>query len=193
MSRTAKVSSYERVKHEFYREPAFSVRALLAVERPFTNVVMDPCCGLGNIPDTLQREGIRAFGSDLINRGESPNRRMLGDFRRLIPFWRPETIITNPPYSCWEEIVALGMEAGAERVCLILPIRFLEGIVRSGWYQRYPIARLWAASQRIDMPPGGVIMKGKGGNKQYAWFVWEKGHIGPHYQGGWLPIMDKAA
>lgn len=194
MSRTAKVSAYDRVEHDFYVEPAWSVRALLAVEAPFDGVVMDPCCGTGTIPLVLAQHNIRAFGADIVDRSGRPghNMWMVDDFRQSIPWWRPATIISNPPYSCWEEVVSLGLDHGAERVCLILPLRYLEGISRSAWYDRYPICRFWAFSQRVDMPPRGeqVTVK-KRGNKQYAWYVWERGHNGPYYQGGKLPLMDK--
>lgn len=196
-ARNARVSAYDRDPHNFYVEPAWAVRALLEVERPFNFDVMDPCAGSGTIPHTLRAAGVYAYGCDLIERGFGNTLLSVGCLRETIRNWRPCNIVSNPPYDRWEEVVEIGFDAGADRTCLILPIRYVEGIERAKWYRRYTPARKWNFSQRVDMPPHGKPVvardgKKKRGNKQYAWFVWERGWTESHYQGGWLPIMDTA-
>ncbi|MFT8897080.1 MAG: hypothetical protein ABF968_08995 [Acetobacter sp.] len=187
--RVSKVSSYDRAENDFYVEPAWAVRALLAVESGFDRPVMDPCAGSDTIPRTFRAASIGAYGCDIIWR--SDRQLAQGDFRDTLRMWRPTFIVSNPPYSSWEDVVSTGLDVGAERICLILPARYREGQDRRAWYRRYPPVRIWDFSQRVDMPPGGKTIKKGGGNKQYAWFVWEKGHVGPGYTGNWLPIMEK--
>lgn len=183
-------SGYAKIEHEFYQEEPYAVDALVAVEPPIPSGVHDPCCGEGTIPKRLRRHGIGAVGSDLVRRWDD----MLGkgDFRDLVPFWRPKIIISNPPFSQWKDLVDIGFQAGAERICLLLPIQRLEGITAYSWYRQGKLARFWAPSRRIRIWPGSAPPeKRKGGSTTYAWFVFEAAHNATSWQGGWLPLPEE--
>lgn len=187
MTRLKKTSRYERVENDFYQEEPNPVQALLQVER-FNGWVMDPCCGEGNIPLVMRSHGIRANGADIVDRWAQAL--AVGDFRNTLRFWRPDCVVSNPPYNCWEEIVDVSFESGASHVCLLLPFRRVEGIERRRFWARRPLARQWVSSERLIMRPGGKA-SGKGEKKQecFSWFVWEAGHTSPVWQTGLLPLV----
>lgn len=187
MRRLKKTSRYERVENDFYQEEPAPVLALLQVET-FSGWVMDPCCGEGNIPSVLRDHGVRANGADIVDRW--PQALAVGDFRQTLRFWRPDCVVSNPPYNCWEEIVDVSFESGASHVCLLLPFRRVEGIDRRQFYGRRPLARQWVSSERLIMKPNGKST-GPNDKKQecFAWFVWESGHTAPVWQTGLLPLV----
>lgn len=183
-------SGYKKIENEFYQEEPYAIDALVAVEPRFPSSVHDPCCGEGTIPKRLRWHGIGAVGTDIVQRCDDLLAK--GDFRDLVPFWRPKTIVSNPPFSQWKDLVDLGFQSGADRICLLLPIQRLEGITAYSWYRQGKLARFWAPSRRIRIWPGGAPPeKRKGGSTTYAWFVFEAAHSATSWQGGWLPLPEE--
>jgi hypothetical protein len=176
-----KASDYERVVHDWYREQADAVEALLAVER-FRGLCWDPAAGGGNIPAVLRANGLRCAASDLVDRGCGAD---------IIDFFRTrrvvDNVICNPPYGKlivpW---VQHALQRATRKVAILAKLTFLETVDRDpllgtgpGDYPS-PLARVWVFRRRQHMPPGGRDdIDPEGGKVAYAWFIWERGHRGP--------------
>ncbi|WP_264873499.1 helix-turn-helix domain-containing protein, partial [Saccharibacter floricola] len=139
-STSSKKTSYSRVAHDWYVEPEHATDRLLAVEKPFSGTILDPCCGQGNILRACERAGIKAVGSDVVDRGIGAR---VEDFSAAIPDLKPTSIISNPPFNQAEEFVKTALDHAQDRVCLFLRAAFLEGIKRSEWLKQTPPARVW--------------------------------------------------
>ncbi|WP_245539121.1 helix-turn-helix domain-containing protein [Saccharibacter floricola] len=186
---SSKKTSYNRVAHDWYVEPEHATDRLLAVEKPFSGTILDPCCGQGNILRACGRAGVKAVGSDIVDHGIGAR---VEDFSAAIPDLKPTSIISNPPFNQAEKFVKLALDHTQGRVCLFLRAAFLEGIKRSEWLKQTPPARVWHFPDRISCVPGHLLgQKQKhSGTTAYAWVVWERGHRGP-YAGYWLPEKKK--
>ncbi len=167
---------YERHADDWYVEPAWSVEELARVERPFTGVVLDPCCGGGNIPRTLRQMGVDAIGVDLRDRGYTHG--AVAPYIESIPFVAPDSVISNPPYREARAFVETSLTHTTDRVCCLLRLAFLETPARAAWFRESGLSRVWVSSRRISMPPGDSGAEAKGGKVAFAWFVWEHGWNG---------------
>lgn len=167
---------YERHADDWYVEPAWSVEALARVERSFSGVVLDPCCGGGNIPRTLRQRGVDAIGADLRDRGYACG--AVAPYTTSIPAISPDSVISNPPYREAQAFVETALTHTTDRVCCLLRLAFLETPDRAAWFRESGLSRVWVSSRRISMPPGDSGAVAKGGKVAFAWFVWEHGWSG---------------
>ncbi|MXV43483.1 hypothetical protein GS501_00105 [Saccharibacter sp. 17.LH.SD] len=142
----------------------------LAVERPFVGMVLDPCCG--------QRDIAKAFshfrGSGISSLDISDGY----DFRDTIPQLGHElvSVVSQPTYDQAQELADLALKHTKDRVCLFLKLSFLEGRKHSQWIKETPLSRVWIFSDRATSETA------------YAWFVWERGHVG-RPQIDWIPPL----
>ncbi|KXV23858.1 hypothetical protein AD942_11025 [Gluconobacter japonicus] len=170
-----RASGYDRHADDWYVEPAWAVDALMDAERKFVGLVLDPCCGGGNIVKRLEMKGIFSFGSDIKPRWPPA---AIQNFYVSLETWRPDSVVSNPPYNLAREFIDCALEHTTDRVCVLLRLAFLEGIKRREWFGTVPLARVWVSSRRMSMPPGGSGVKAKNGTVAFAWFVFEHGHTG---------------
>ena len=171
-----KVSEFDRHDDDWYVEPPWAVEELVRSERPFTGVVLDPCCGSGNIPRTLRAIGIDGVGSDLRDRGYAMAAQ--APYTTSIPFVRPDSVISNPPYREARDFVECALTHTTDRVCCLLRLAFLETPKRAKWFRETGLSRVIVSSRRISMPPGNSGAEAKGGKVAFAWFIWEHGYSG---------------
>jgi hypothetical protein len=183
---SASLTPRERAANDFYREPAWAVRALLDAEDFRGGCVWHPAAGLDNIPSTCRARDIHAFGSDLIDRGAVSVRAPL-DFLDLDPSFAPhvEFIICNPPFALAEHFIERSLSIASRKVAMLLRLSFLEGQRRGEMFASTPLARVLVFSSRVSMPPGDSAAEAKGGAVAFAWYVWQHGHQGPPTL-GWL-------
>jgi hypothetical protein len=177
-----RISGYERIDNDFYVEPRWLVRLLLDVES-FEGEVFDPCCGVGTIPAVCLDRGIRARGSDFVDRG-------FGEVRDLFSIAAPvDNIISNVPYKIAEQCARHMLKLVRRKVALILPMTFWESRRRHSFFEEYRPIRYWPCSDRPSMPPGtmegerdrwGAIVQpeSRGGTMPYGWFIFERGFAG---------------
>ncbi|PYD55567.1 hypothetical protein CFR75_15820 [Komagataeibacter xylinus] len=184
-------SGYARAADDWYVEPDWAVRALVAAEatvRPFAGIVLDPCCGAGNVPAQLgDVAGVTPIGTDL--RPRAPGVATM-DYRESLARHAPDSVISNPPYNQAQLFIEQALEHARDRVCVVLRLGFLAAQKRHAWWPKVPFARLWVSSVRMSMPPGGSDFPASGGSVDYAWFVFEKGHRGSPMV-GWLPDVAR--
>lgn len=177
MSTFTKQSGYALAKNQWYCESAWSVEALLAVEK-FEGDILDPCCGSGNIPRVCQAHGYEAFGSDIEDRGFGPVRDVFAITERVA------NIVTNPPYGKMaEQVLRHCLHLARRKVAAILPFSFWESVGRQDFFDKHPPARWYPFASRVSMPPGqhGMLVQpeGKGGTQCYGWLVWDRSYTGP--------------
>lgn len=183
-------SKYPPEPFDWYVEEQFAVDLLLEAER-FEGEIVDPCCGMGMIPSTAMRHGYQVRGFDLVDRLR------LADFpfedRDLLDpaLWesvpRFDNTVFNPPYSyekgIAERCIRRALEMTRRKVAALLPNKFNSSIGRYPLFTETPLARIHWLCSRPSMPPGSALISGAvefgGGIPDYAWFVWDRAHLGP--------------
>lgn len=158
---------------DFYPTPPWATYALIDNET-FHGDIWECACGDGTMSEVLATLGSRVKSSDLYDRGFGE----IGvDFLKTKR--RAKNIITNPPYNSAEGFVATGLKQADSKFALLLRLAFLEGANRARTiFLVNPPSRVWVFSERITFYPKGAPRAG-GGTTAYAWFVWDKSHIGP--------------
>lgn len=168
----------ERHENDYYVEPPWCSRRLFEAEA-FGGYVWDPACGGGNIVKSALSCGIEATGSDIADRG----------FGGVQDFLDPEfkfvgvtNIVSNPPFELADQFVARALQVAQHTVAMLLPAVWHCGDKRSRWLATTPLRKVLILTPRPSMPPGSVIAAGEkagGGTKDFAWFIWRRGYVGP--------------
>ena len=175
-------SGYARIEHDYYREPAWAVDALLDAE-PFLGAVFDPFCGGGTIPARCRARGMKADGCDIQDIGAC----VVRDFFESTA--RHDNIISNPPYKLAEQAACHALKLVRRKVAFFLRLNFLESQSRHTFFRDAPLSRVLVMARRVSCPPGiytgerdqwGCLIQPeeKGGKSAYAWFVFDHGHVG---------------
>ncbi len=169
---------------DFYPTPEWATFALIDNER-FEGDIWESACGDGAMSTVLERTGQRVESSDLYDRGYGE----CGvDFRTSTR--KATNIITNPPFNAAEDFVHAGLSCANHKFALLLRLAFLEGAKRqASIFSVSPPSRVWVFSERITFYPKNVERKGSG-TTAYAWFVWDKDHMGST-ELKWLPTGYK--
>ena len=173
-------SETDRAEHDYYATDPEAVEALLRVEH-FNHHIYEPACGGCHISNVLIAHGHDVVSTDIVNRG-AEHQTGVQDFLTYSP---PEKntrdIITNPPYKYAMEFAqhALDISAPGVKVAMFLKLTFLEGGKRKSLYDHAPPRRIYVFRSRIDCWKNGIKPDKPSKAVCYAWFVWEKGFIGP--------------
>ena len=158
---------------DFYPTPEWATFALIDNEK-FSGDIWECACGDGAMSEVFIRNGFNVKSSDLYDReyGE-PNI----DF--LLSNKTADNIITNPPFHSAEGFVQKSLSSSKKKFALLLRLAFLESANRANTiFHKNPPSRVWVFSERITFYPKGVKRAGSG-TTAYAWYVWDKDHIGP--------------
>lgn len=183
----ARSQKWERSDYDWYVEPEWVVDQLFdqALGENLTanpKVVYDPFCGGGNILDVAKRRGFQTRGSDLVDRGARKNHPW-SKLNFLTMKEKPNDhdywLITNPPYSyernICETAITKALDLKFKVAAFVVPIAFLCGQRRYGFFTERPPAQILFCSQRPTMPPGKLNLSGKGGMQDYVWIVYRRG------------------
>jgi hypothetical protein len=162
--------------HDLYETPACAVEALLRVEK-IPHMLWEPAAGPGSIVRTLRNHGHAVIASDIIDYG---GLHFVRDF--LGEIGAPagvETVITNPPYRLAEEFVEHAIRL-CPRVVMLLRLAFLESERRCAILEDRGLARVHVFRKRLPMMhrAGWEGRKANSG-MAFAWFIWNRNHIGP--------------
>jgi hypothetical protein len=194
---------WDRAPQDWYRESPRVIQQLVhglaAAGTHFgTDLIWDPCCGMGNVLDVMASYGHETIGSDVIDR-HAKHRFIRGNVLQLSkmprqPFsrfrgspYRETSILSNTPYSyepdIAERIITHCLETFPFRVAaFILPIAFLAS------QDRWAKSRLlrWKPShaciyrERHTMPPGHLVDQMatpfEGGMADYCALVFTRPH-----------------
>lgn len=193
---------------DWYVDEIWCARQLAAalggfrMERERELAVWDPCCGMGNTLVAAWEQGLRCWGSDLVDNFDWSNFAS-DDDSRWEPHWFSSdffdrrtaparcSILMNPPYSyidgIAEAFVRKAIKLAEGRVYALLPNKWLApGKDVKKWSKRSRLFRLehpplavFHYSERPSMPPGDrIAAMGKrafrGGMVDYCAIVWDK-------------------
>jgi hypothetical protein len=163
---------------DLYETPIEAVYALLGVER-LPDSIWEPCCGSGAIVKVLREAGLRVHATDLVDHG-CPASESAIDF--LLEHRMPdgvEAIVTNPPYKLADQFVAHALRL-VPRVIMLLRLAFLESERRSPILDGGNLARVHVFKNRLPMMHrAGWAGPRATSSIPFAWFCWDRNHIGP--------------
>ncbi len=171
---------------DWYVEPSWTSARLFEEER-FDGNIIDPACGLGTIVENAQLAGLRAHGTDIVNRVGGP-RRFFNEIDFFdpdwifLPFGTADNIVSNPPFRHADQFARRALQQAERKVALLLPSTWHPGDKRSRWLETTPLRRIWNLTPRPSMPPGTYLAAGGkpgSGTQDFAWYVWLKCYDGP--------------
>lgn len=159
--------SENREPNDYYPTPEYATEALFSVEE-FEGAVLEPAAGDGTMANVINRHN-PCVAKELLD-GH--------DF--LLETEQYPNVVTNPPFKLAQEFVEKAKTVADKKVALFLKLVFLEGQCRQRMFRDtvFPLARVHVFSKRVTLYAGG--RKGKNsGTMAFAWFVWDKEHVGP--------------
>jgi len=173
-----------RVENDFYATPIEATEALLKIEK-IIYPAWEPACGQGHIAKLL---GVDCsdedyYASDIVDRGFGDVCDFLSplkdDYKNLKKI---NTIITNPPFSLFQEFAERALKIAQEKVILFGKIQALEGQKRATFLENSPLKVVYVFKRRINPLRNGnpVDENGKkwASTMAFAWYVWEIGYKG---------------
>lgn len=169
-----------RVKDDFYATPLEATWALLEREE-ILYPAWEPACGEGHIAEAIKlKYDFDLLSFDLVDRGYGEQMdffEITDDFSPL-----PATIITNPPFSLFQEFAERSLKHATDKVILFGKIQALEGQKRATFMENSPLKTVYVFKKRINPMRNGrkVDENGKkwASTMAFAWYVWEKGYMG---------------
>jgi len=167
----------EREPNDYYATDPRAMHELLKREQ-FDLNIWEPACGEGNLSKVLKEHGHNVFSSDLVDRGYQDE---------IIDFLKTDNkcfgdIITNPPFKYTTEFVLKSLDSieMGQKVAMFLKLNYLSGKRRyNEIYSKVPPYRVYVFSGRMACSKNNDPAGYKHGAMDYAWFIWEKGKIGP--------------
>jgi hypothetical protein len=163
---------------DLYETPLVAIEALLRVER-IPHRMWDPCCGPGNIVNTLRAAGHEVIGSDLVDYGD-PTHFYRRDF--LMEHKAPDScegVVMNPPFKLAEEFIAHALDL-SPLVIALLRLAFMESERRTRILEGRGLARIHQFRKRLPMMhrAGWEGRKANSG-MAFCWMIWDRSHAGP--------------
>ena len=170
----------ERQINDYYATDPIAIEKLLELE-DVDGSVWENACGEGNLSKALKAKDIPTFSSDLVDRGYGYTCDFLENtnYCKETLGYKPDWIITNPPYKHGQEWVEKSLEAVKDdgKVALLMKLVFLESISRYKMFQELPPKNIYVFSRRLGIYKNNKKTENKG-LVAYAWFIWEKGYEG---------------
>ena len=168
-----------RVENDFYATHPDSTKALLKVEE-IIYPALEPACGEGHISKLLNEDLIQSC--DLVYRGYGIGGStnfltddIIGEFN---------TVITNPPFSLFQEFVEKALIIAKKKVIMFGKLQALEGKKRGTFMQNSPLKTVYVFKARQQPLRNGSEIDELTGSKMnsntmaFAWYVWEIGYTG---------------
>lgn len=169
---SANNASGKRREGDFYETPYSITQQLLEAESFDKNyAVLEPAAGNGALAKVLWDNGFIVVEREL-STGQ--------DFLQSTDVFH--TLITNPPFSKASEFILHAKRVCREKFAMLLPLSYLHGEERfRRIYQdtAFPLARVHVLT-RYPMLGEPLRQDGKyrTGMLVYAWYVWERSHVG---------------
>lgn len=164
-------SSGNRKKSDFYETPYSITRHLLNVEDfDYSLTICEPACGGGAIVKVLNEKSNNVISYDI-------QKNFLTETEQY------DYIITNPPFSIAYEFIEKSKCIAKKKFAFLLPLSYLHGKKRYDYIysdKEYPLKKVYVFTR---YPMLGDELRDDGkyntGMMVYAWFIFEKGYIGP--------------
>lgn len=163
---------------DLYETPPEATRTLLTIEK-VPHRIWEPACGPGAIVRVLEDNGYDVVATDLLDyrdRSDALQNEARVDFLMETRYF-DRAIVTNPPYKLANRFVRKAI-ADAPYVAMLLRLAFLESLGRDDILSR--LSRVHVFSRRLPMMHrGGWAGPRCTSSVAYAWFIWDRAHIGP--------------
>lgn len=183
---------------DFFPTPPWATRALcerltqIDYLRP-TDTVWEPTCGAGHMARAIAEYAVVERASDIVDRGHDGM--IIEDFLAVAPppgrQWRPDWVITNPPFNLAEEFITRALAVATQGVAIMVRTQFLEGV---GRYKRLfstsPPELVLQYVERVPINSGHVRRKNTTATS-YCWLVWTPGYRSQHTDLRWIPPCRK--
>lgn len=173
--------SHNAIREEFdYYATDPKAMYMLLEEESFNENVWECACGEGNLSEVLKEYGYNVFSTDLIDRGYQDE---VMDFLKDSYTFNGD-IITNPPFKYTTEFIikALASIPVGNKVAMFLKLGHLTGKKRyKEIYSIYPPSKVYVFTGKVSCSKNNNPNLFKNGAMNYAWFIWEKGKVGPTY------------
>lgn len=172
---------------DYFPTAPYLTLALLAVER-FEGAIGEFACGQGHIAETLRQTLPNPIlASDKFDRGYGVAGIAIEEILRAKGEGAIDNTITNPPYhrSIIHEFIDASVRLSGRKCAMLMRLAALGGMRKYKLYQKHPLARVYVFSSRPTFMANRVIHDGDlidgkrvEGTIEYAWYVWDKAHIG---------------
>jgi hypothetical protein len=158
----------ERRVDDAYETPQWCVRRLLEVWQPLDGVIVEPCCGSGQIVRCLpDKTWITCDVRDVV---PTVPQHVTGDFLGLSDFGDAglaSAVLTNPPFSLAEEFIR-----HSRALFQLADLAFLLRLNFLGSAGRLPLWHDLGSPDVFVLPNRPSFTGGKTDSCEYAWFVW---------------------
>lgn len=169
---------------DYFPTPPWATRALLShvlsAENHTAASVWEPACGAGHMAEVLADHFGRVHASDVHDYGRGyPVGSFVGEGPDVAqcPF-RPDWIITNPPFNLAKEFALRALNEAQRGVALLVRTTWLEGTKR--YLELFEPMRpsvVAMFSERVPMVKGRWDPDASTATA-YAWVVWNRRHVG---------------
>jgi len=160
---------------DFYPTPNYVTRALMKREK-FEGMIWECASGEGHMAKILEcyHDPIRATDIRMDN---SIYGRKGVNF--LLSNVKVSNIVTNPPFCSALDFVKHAKRCAEKKIAFFLCLQFLEGQERYRFFQdkKFPLKVVYVFSRRITFHLKELSTLG-GGKVAFAWFVWDRAHVG---------------
>lgn len=166
-----------RAKNDLYNTPPEAVDYLLKLES-FSNDIVEPMCGMGNISEELKKNGYNVYSYDKFDYGYGETG---VDIFETKEYDIPCDIISNPPYKNIHKYIIQALKLTNQKVAFLCKITLLETERRyKNVFKDNPPARIYVFVKRIYCykDEQDRIKNSKQSSVCYAWFVWDKTYDG---------------
>lgn len=170
-----------RVPDDFYATPPEATESLFSVET-FMGNVWEPACGDGSMSRVIEQYN-QCISSDLRDRGYGKTGiDFLKTNSRAMGYDLCSNIITNPPFSLFQEFAEKALYEANEKVALFGKLQALEGQKRATFLQNSPLKSIYVFKKRINPMRNGSPVDENGkkwsSTMAFAWYVWDKEYVG---------------
>lgn len=179
----------EREENDFYPTSPYCTEDLLKRET-FNGLTWECACGEGDISKVLQKNGLSVISTNIIDRGYGDGiHNFLSNseikFDLFSDFEIPKyvnNIITNPPYTLALDFINKSKIIATDKIAMLLKTVFLESEIRKSMFldKKFPLKCIYQYSKRVSLYKNGIKLKNSG-MIAYAWYVWDKNHVGKPY------------
>lgn len=168
---------------DFFPTPPWSTRGFLDLALPLVAAdfahksVWEPCCGEGHMAEVLGERFGRVHASDVYPHGYGAVGSFVGaagldlDIARCP--WRPDWIITNPPYNLAIEVAERALVEAREGVALLVRTLWIESAERFDLFRRHQPTLMATYAERVPMVEFRWDPEASSATS-YSWIVWAK-------------------
>lgn len=164
---------------DYFPTPPWAARAgaeLITNLDPQARTAWEPAAGGGHMAHGLADYFAEVRRSDVFDHGcdFAEANFLTAEAEQLVGDWRPDWVITNPPFKQGEAFARRGWQFARRGVAMLLRLQFIEGVGRHALFTRdCPLTVFAPFCERVPMVEGRWDPEASSATG-YAWFIWIK-------------------